>query len=132
MIAICSGYSKFHSLSICYVSSSNVAIPTTVCIEQLTYVLVCCLFVTRMVCLCVHTVVCDPPCVNGACVANDTCNCATGFQGERCTEQGTLVHAAQVISHTDTGFGGNLTDYKRIMLHAFLDHQYNPIYSICT
>ena len=50
-----------------------------------------------MVCLCVHTVVCDPPCVNGACVANDTCNCATGFQGERCTEQGTLVHAAQVI-----------------------------------
>ena len=33
-------------------------------------------------------VVCDPPCENGVCVANDTCNCAAGYQGERCTEQG--------------------------------------------
>ena len=33
-------------------------------------------------------VVCDPPCENGACVANDTCNCADGYEGERCTDQG--------------------------------------------
>ena len=33
-------------------------------------------------------VVCDPLCENGVCVANDTCNCAAGYQGERCTEQG--------------------------------------------
>ena len=31
---------------------------------------------------------CDPPCENGACVANDTCNCADGYEGERCTDQG--------------------------------------------
>lgn len=32
-------------------------------------------------------VVCDPPCENGACVANDTCNCADGYEGERCTDR---------------------------------------------
>ena len=31
-------------------------------------------------------VVCDPPCENGICVANDTCNCTTGYEGDRCTE----------------------------------------------
>ena len=34
------------------------------------------------------SVVCDPPCENGACVANDTCNCADGYEGERCTDRG--------------------------------------------
>ena len=33
-------------------------------------------------------VVCDPPCENGACVANDTCNCADGYERERCTDRG--------------------------------------------
>ena len=32
-------------------------------------------------------VVCDPPCDNGACVANDTCACSEGFRGERCSEE---------------------------------------------
>ena len=33
-------------------------------------------------------VICEPPCVQGACVANDTCNCVEGYIGERCTEPG--------------------------------------------
>ena len=33
-------------------------------------------------------VVCDPPCDNGACIANDTCNCAQGYTGETCSEIG--------------------------------------------
>ena len=35
-----------------------------------------------------YVVVCDPPCVQGACVANDTCNCMMGYVGERCDEAG--------------------------------------------
>ena len=31
-----------------------------------------------------NTVICDPPCQNGTCVANNTCNCQAGFQGDRC------------------------------------------------
>ena len=38
----------------------------------------------------VFIVTCDPPCVQGACVANDTCNCAEGYIGERCEEPGTM------------------------------------------
>jgi len=39
----------------------------------------------------VVSVVCDPPCQNDApCVANDTCNCNTGFTGLTC--DGTQVH----------------------------------------
>ena len=40
------------------------------------------------VCKFLIVVTCDPPCVQGACVANDTCNCAEGYTGERCTEPG--------------------------------------------
>ena len=32
-------------------------------------------------------VVCSEPCVNGACVANDTCNCAEGYTGSTCDVQ---------------------------------------------
>ena len=38
-----------------------------------------------------YIVVCNPPCVQGACVANGTCNCAEGYIGERCTEPGNYV-----------------------------------------
>ena len=31
-------------------------------------------------------IVCDPPCENGICVANDTCNCTIGYEGDRCAE----------------------------------------------
>ena len=34
------------------------------------------------------TVVCSTPCMNGACVANDTCNCAEGYTGSVCDVQG--------------------------------------------
>ena len=34
------------------------------------------------------TVVCNPPCENGACVANDTCSCSAGYEGVRCNETG--------------------------------------------
>ena len=40
----------------------------------------------------VYIVVCDPPCVQGACIANDTCNCAEGYTGQRCTEPGTITY----------------------------------------
>ena len=35
---------------------------------------------------------CDPPCENGTCAANNTCNCFAGYQGERCTEEGRLCN----------------------------------------
>ena len=35
-----------------------------------------------------YTVVCNPPCENGACVANDTCSCSAGYEGVRCNETG--------------------------------------------
>ena len=31
-------------------------------------------------------VVCDPPCENGICVVNDTCNCTIGYEGKQCSE----------------------------------------------
>ena len=31
---------------------------------------------------------CDPPCDNGACIANDTCKCAEGYTGKTCSEIG--------------------------------------------
>ena len=33
-------------------------------------------------------VVCSTPCVNGACVANDTCICAEGYTGSVCDVRG--------------------------------------------
>ena len=36
-------------------------------------------------------VICDPPCAHGACVANNTCNCAEGYSGARCTEPGMCI-----------------------------------------
>ena len=29
-------------------------------------------------------VICNPPCVNGVCVANDSCSCSDGFNGSSC------------------------------------------------
>ena len=34
-----------------------------------------------------NAVICDPPCENGACVANDTCACSEGFTGNQCAEK---------------------------------------------
>ena len=42
--------------------------------------------------VCSYIVVCDPRCVQGACVANDTCNCTEGYTGQRCTEPGTSYY----------------------------------------
>ena len=27
---------------------------------------------------------CEPPCLNGACVANNTCHCSAGYSGPQC------------------------------------------------
>ena len=43
------------------------------------------------------TVVCEPPCVQGACVANDTCNCAEGYEGDQCTEAGLAIYSYKFI-----------------------------------
>ena len=34
-----------------------------------------------------HAVVCDPPCANGVCIANDSCYCP-GFSGPTCSIPG--------------------------------------------
>ena len=44
-----------------------------------------------------YVVTCDPPCVQGACVANDTCNCIEGYVGERCTEPGHYNYACSCV-----------------------------------
>ena len=31
-----------------------------------------------------YTAVCNPPCINGACVAADTCSCSVGYTGLQC------------------------------------------------
>ncbi len=31
-----------------------------------------------------HTAVCDPPCLNGACIATNTCSCSVSYTGVRC------------------------------------------------
>lgn len=36
----------------------------------------------------VHAGICDPPCVNGACVGNNTCSCSEAFTGEFCDMEG--------------------------------------------
>ena len=33
-------------------------------------------------------VVCNPSCVRGACVANDTCECPFGYDGNLCQNEG--------------------------------------------
>lgn len=40
-----------------------------------------------MIVLIVCIVVCDPPCENGVCVANDNCSCSMGFSGETCADK---------------------------------------------
>ena len=47
-------------------------------------------------CLPVNVVVCSPPCVNGACVKNDTCSCNDGFEGEKCTVPGDSLYSIMV------------------------------------
>ena len=37
--------------------------------------------------LSLNAVTCDPPCENGACVANDTCACSEGFTGNQCAQK---------------------------------------------
>ncbi len=34
------------------------------------------------------SVVCDPPCVNGACVQNNNCSCSEGYEGDTCDVSG--------------------------------------------
>ncbi len=34
-----------------------------------------------------HAVICDPPCDKGVCVDTNSCSCAVGYSGERCTER---------------------------------------------
>ena len=36
----------------------------------------------------IHAVICDPPCVQGTCVDNDTCHCAEAYEGPKCTVPG--------------------------------------------
>ena len=42
-------------------------------------------------------VVCAPPCENGACVANNTCSCAAGYEGALCNERSKPEHNNIII-----------------------------------
>ena len=44
-------------------------------------------------------VVCDPPCDNGVCVANDTCQCPSGYSGPTCSQPGTYVYLCTVAHY---------------------------------
>ena len=79
-----------------------------------------------------YVVICDPPCAHGACVANNTCNCAKGYSGARCTEPGmctwvpSLPYArdcictisVQVLLSGNIGLNSELT---LMLLHKLLD-----------
>ena len=34
-------------------------------------------------------VVCDPPCVHGACISDNNCSCSEGYDGENCNNTST-------------------------------------------
>lgn len=42
------------------------------------------------------TVVCNPQCENGVCIANGTCSCSAGFTGQVCTEKGSSLHVLYI------------------------------------
>ena len=48
-----------------------------------------CLFMCLLCFLFLASVVCDPSCDNGVCVANDTCQCPSGYSGPTCSVPGT-------------------------------------------
>ena len=37
----------------------------------------------------VNLAICDPVCVHGACVSNNTCSCSDGYEGKLCDRPGT-------------------------------------------
>ena len=41
--------------------------------------------------------ICDPPCVNGACVGNNTCFCSEGYEGTACNEPGTILSLYEMV-----------------------------------
>ena len=43
------------------------------------------------------SVVCDPPCDNGVCVANDTCQCPSGYSGPSCSQPGIPLHSCKLL-----------------------------------
>ena len=38
---------------------------------------------------------CNPPCVNGACLRNNTCSCNEGFTGALCEVKGLLYYVTE-------------------------------------
>ena len=54
------------------------------------------------------TVVCDPSCVSGACVQNNTCSCSEGYEGDICDTAGdvhllTFMHACTNVRWSSAG-----------------------------
>ena len=39
----------------------------------------------------VDATVCDPPCINGACIGNNICSCYEGWTGDTCSNEGILI-----------------------------------------
>ena len=40
---------------------------------------------------------CDSGCGKGACVCNNTCYCAEGYTGHRCTEKGESTYVSRMV-----------------------------------
>ena len=58
--------------------------------------LVNCVYMTIL--LSVDATVCDPPCVNGACIGNNICSCYEGWTGDTCNNaEGMLIITVYVI-----------------------------------
>ena len=49
---------------------------------------VCCLYDIYYIRDLVNLAVCDPVCVHGACVSNNTCSCSDGYEGKLCNRPG--------------------------------------------
>ena len=56
-------------------------------------------------------IVCDPPCENGVCLANNTCNCSEGYSGDTCSDKGECVDN----NHEQHKEIGNLYNYIHIL-----------------
>ena len=45
----------------------------------------------------VNLAICDPVCVHGACVSNNTCSCSDGYEGELCDTLGNIDHQYMIL-----------------------------------
>ena len=55
-------------------------------------------------------VICNPPCVKGSCIANDTCSCQSGYKGALCDIEGKCILYA--TKHLVNVFTSDICSYN--------------------